>query len=349
MLRTFIHSVLIGSICSIWAGGLLGCRPESPQQPAVQAARYTLLQSASNWNDSLFLSFGLGINVYASYLFVPEPSNKRLVQFDTSLNYLRQWGREGRGPGEFLLPFQTIVLKDTVFTFDTSNRKITYHTLNGSFLGEVKIPADIEAGITGRMAVDKDFNLYMSTPRAATAIVKFDLSGKVLARFGASRQNYLSTRHLFWTEQNLLLSIGCVEPRIELYESSGELIASFSFEGLPEIVQAMKDVKHLYASNGYSWANMLYSIFYDASYSAGKLYVLYRHHPDFAESPGIMIGNHLLVFNLFPSINLEQKVALEPPDSRRFYLSISVDSAGEKLYAFENTEKELCVFGIPHP
>jgi len=323
---------------------LICCTGEYSGEMNDGFSSYPISKRMASWNDSIFLSYGLGIYTYGTYCLIPDANNNRLIQLDTNLTFIRTIGKAGKGPNEFILPFQTIAWKDTIFTYDRANKRINYHSLAGEYLGEIKTPPDVD--FSGRMAIDDEFNLYMCTPKSSSSIMKFDLKGNILSRFGASRENYLSIRHLFWTEHNVLLSVGCVEPKIELYNTSGDLISSFNFEKIPEILAAIEDIKKIYAQNNYSWTSMFYSIIYDASYRNGKLYLLYRHNPRNPENPQMMIGNQLLVFNIFPDVYLENKVDLEPQGSERFYLSIAVDPQNTYLYAFENTTKEICKFKI---
>jgi len=323
----------------------VGCTADSTEK-SLEAYQPVLVQEVSEWNNAVFLSFSRGLAVYEDHCFIPALDNQALVQLDTNLNFIRLIGKEGKGPGEFLGPWQVSVRKDTVFTLDLANKNISFHHLDGAYQGELKLPEDVE--LTGRIAVNDAMHIFLPTPFSATAIVEVDIHGNEVRRFGTSAQNYLSLRHLFWTDQHALLSIGAVEPVVELYDSTGHLLQSYDFGELPEIINAMQHLKQFYSRNQLSWKNMVVEVIYDAAYANGKLYALYQHHPEQADSPDVMVSNQVLVFRIFPQISLEQKLQLEPPASERFYRSIAVSEAGSMLYGLEYTTKSICKFQLMH-
>ena len=322
------------------------CATESSSPKAIISTSYPLIKSASEWNDSIFLYASFGLSAFKDQVIITDPQAARLIHLTTELDLIHTTRKQGKGPAEFMAPAQTIVYRDTIFTFDATKLMVSFHTLTGEYLGEVKTPPAYV--MLPRFAIDDEFNIYMSTPRETHSIVKFNLKGEVLNRFGPSEQNYRSIRHLFFTENGLLLSVGGADPLIELFTKEEELTQSYEYGQLKDIQNAIDHRTKIYVHNKdkFNWDIMYYALIRDASYQDKKLYLLYRHHPEFAEFEDFMIGNQLLVFDIGDKISLHKKVQLEPPSSERYYFSICVDPQNNYLYAFESTTKEICKFRI---
>ncbi len=320
------------------------CTTESSSPKTITSTTYPLIKSVSEWNDSIFLYASFGLAAFKDQVIITDPQAARLIHLTTELDFIRTTGKQGKGPAEFMGPARTMVYKDTIFTFDGTKQNISFHSLGGEYLGEVNTPPGYL--MFPRFAIDDEFNIYVSTPREAQSIAKFNLKGEVLHRFASSNQNYRSVSHLFFTEEGFLLSVNGADPLIELFDQEGELIQSFEYGYLPDIQNALDDRERIHARNKemISWDHYYNPLIQDASYNDKKLYLLYRRQPEYARGKDVLIGNQLLVFDIGDKISLNKKVELESPDSKRFYLTIDVD--GNYLYAFENTTKEICKFNI---
>lgn len=94
----------------------------------------------------LVISEGLGRPLYrptsvalgaGGEIFVVDAGNHRIVVFDQNGTALREFGREGQGPGEFLDPVVLAVTNDTVVVQDVLNRRFSFFDTAGNLLREL--------------------------------------------------------------------------------------------------------------------------------------------------------------------------------------------------------------------
>ena len=63
--------------------------------------------------------------------------NRRIVHFDRNGKFVKAWGSEGTGPGQFVLPHSIVVdSQGTLYVADRSNVRIQRFDQSGKFLGE---------------------------------------------------------------------------------------------------------------------------------------------------------------------------------------------------------------------
>lgn len=71
-------------------------------------------------------------------IFVLDLKDKKLKIFDSTGEMLKELGREGQGPGEWLIPAGLQLLFDqTLIVNDGGNRKLIFMDLEGNILGEI--------------------------------------------------------------------------------------------------------------------------------------------------------------------------------------------------------------------
>jgi len=69
-------------------------------------------------------------------VYVADTGNKRVQVFEENGTFIRMWGQEGEGPGEFNEPVGITVQGEQVFVCDTGNHRIQAFTLEGRWLFE---------------------------------------------------------------------------------------------------------------------------------------------------------------------------------------------------------------------
>ena len=106
--------------------------------------------------------------------------NTRVVKYDKDGKYLLEWGKPGKGPGEFNLVhgISIDVDRQRVYVSDRSNSRIQVFDLAGNFIeawGDVRSPY--------YLALSKDHHLVVSDG-VTQKILKYDLEGRLMHSWG---------------------------------------------------------------------------------------------------------------------------------------------------------------------
>ena len=75
-------------------------------------------------------------------IFVLDRTKYMIFKYDSKGSFIKSFGRQGSGPGEFIQqPFTINVRKDTLYVTEMSNYKISKFNLDGEFLEDKKYPS----------------------------------------------------------------------------------------------------------------------------------------------------------------------------------------------------------------
>lgn len=74
-----------------------------------------------------------------SYIINSFFPSKFIALFSKDGQFIRQFGREGKGPGEYTVPSFIDIKKDTIFCYDREQMKIIAYSLSGKFITEYKL------------------------------------------------------------------------------------------------------------------------------------------------------------------------------------------------------------------
>lgn len=129
------------------------------------------------FNEPNDLAFGP-----AGEIFVTQGHGKgesRVIKFDAEGDFVKTWGGEGKGPGEFNVP-HSIVIDDEglLHIADRSNERIQVFDLDGNYVRETQHP-----GTPCGLALSSDRHLFMAHGHCGL-IMKLDRAGKVLGATG---------------------------------------------------------------------------------------------------------------------------------------------------------------------
>jgi len=119
----------------------------------------------------------------AGEIYVTQGHGKgesRVLKFDADGNFVKTWGGEGAGPGQFNVPHSIVAdAKGLIYIADRSNQRIQVFDADGAFLRESRHP-----GTPCGLCLCRDRKHIMLAHGHAGRIMKLDLHGNVLGATG---------------------------------------------------------------------------------------------------------------------------------------------------------------------
>jgi DNA-binding beta-propeller fold protein YncE len=170
-------------------------------------------EDSSHFHRPTDIAFGLNGEYYVSDGY----GNKRVARFDEELKYLDQWGSEGVGVGQFVLPHAvTTDTEGLVYVADRNRWRVQIFSPEGRYLRQwthIGKPFGIE--------YKDDGNLYICDGTNAR-VTKVDRSGRILGFFGAqgSEAGQLSTAHDISVASNNDILLAHLDGRAQLFTLS---------------------------------------------------------------------------------------------------------------------------------
>jgi len=130
------------------------------------------------FNEPNDLAFGPKGEIYVTQGHGKGES--RVIKFDASGEFVKTWGGEGAGPGQFNVPHSIVTdAKGNLYIADRSNQRIQVFDGDGNFLAEQKHP-----GTPCGLAMMKGGRHIMMAHGHAGKIIKLTLNGRVLGATG---------------------------------------------------------------------------------------------------------------------------------------------------------------------
>lgn len=130
------------------------------------------------FNEPNDLAFGPRGEIYVTQGHGKGES--RVLKFDADGSFIKTWGGEGAGPGEFNVPHSIIMDRDGLLhVADRSNERIQVFDADGNYVRETR-----HLGTPCGLALCNDRRHIMMAHGHAGLIMKLDLHGKVLGATG---------------------------------------------------------------------------------------------------------------------------------------------------------------------
>ena len=122
------------------------------------------------------IAFGLREDLYVSDGY----GNRRVAHFDENLRFVRQWGSEGEGKGQFVLPHAITTDSDgLVYVADRTKWRVQVFSSEGAFLHQWT-----HIGKPYGIVYAPDEYFYVCDGDNAR-VTKVDRSGRIVGFFGA--------------------------------------------------------------------------------------------------------------------------------------------------------------------
>jgi DNA-binding beta-propeller fold protein YncE len=130
------------------------------------------------FNEPNDLAFGPAGEIYITQGHGKGES--RVHKFDAGGNFIKTWGGEGTGPGQFNVPHSIVAdAKGHLYIADRSNQRIQVFDGDGNYVRESKHP-----GTPCGLCMCRDQKHLMMAHGHAGLVMKLDLHGNVLAASG---------------------------------------------------------------------------------------------------------------------------------------------------------------------
>jgi hypothetical protein len=217
-----------------------------PDGTPVHEYRFVPVQERSElltFERDLVLSGGMGRGLYRpgavavaddGTIFVLDAGNFRVVAFDQDGNALREFGRQGQGPGEFQRPRGFGVAGDLVIVTDTRNNRVAAFSRDGELVSDTQLDDWLQASeIVGLgddlLAIIADplpFGGSDEPPVVSWQLARYTVSGEplgVLAEREASMKAYLYTAEMATVVRMVYANpLGTIRPDKVTYVTSGD-------------------------------------------------------------------------------------------------------------------------------
>jgi DNA-binding beta-propeller fold protein YncE len=173
---------------------------------------------------------GAGVDIALDQLGNIYVTTANIKKYNGEGKFLAQWGKVGKGEGEFSLPTGIAVgPQGDVYVNDFSNKRIQKFDSTGNFLSQW---APNPPGSPGSIAVDADGNVYVSLFEAHDHnIQKFDKDGNLLMTWGGpgTEDGQFAGRieDITLDKDGNLYVTDSYNHRIQKFDSNGNFLAKF--------------------------------------------------------------------------------------------------------------------------
>ena len=191
-------------------------------------------------------------------VYVADPLNHRIQNFDTNGQFLTQWGLQGDGDGQFQSPYGVAAdAKGNIYVSDFTRNDIQKFDHQGKFL----LKWDGQGSESGKfnhpgsITVDAQGNVYV-VDYGNNRIQKFDDKGKLLVAWGihgGGNDDFSAPLAVGMDKSGNVYVLDSGNSRIQKFDSSGSFLASwvtFSEEGFyTPLAMAVDGDGYIYVSD----------------------------------------------------------------------------------------------------
>ncbi len=174
-------------------------------------------------------------------VYVLDQAGHKILVFDSSGKFIRQFGQRGQGPSDLFLPISIVLWKDQVVVSETGNLRIQFMDKTGKYIKSFRTFRAYQT-----IVMDKSGLIYgvpVSLGRKKTIVDVLDQTGKLLNSFGKTSQ-YLSSSttdciQLCIDDKEAIYIARTVPAIIEKYSKKGKFLRQIKIK-YPVIVAKTK-------------------------------------------------------------------------------------------------------------
>lgn len=169
-------------------------------------------------------------------LYIADTHNDRIQVFDNNGNFIRQWGSEGTGDGQFKFAGSIALANNKVYVVDANNYNVQVFDTNGNFLFKwgSQGSADGQLQFSEGITADADGNIYVADENGHRISV-FDGNGNFLRKWGTQGsgdgQFSYPTSITYSPMNNHLYVIDSSNYRIQEFDTLGNFITKWGSQG----------------------------------------------------------------------------------------------------------------------
>lgn len=176
------------------------------------------------------------VAVNGRFVYVVDGGNHRVVKFDLKGNYVDSFGRQGKGPSEFMYPVGIDVASNGwIYIADSGNKRIQVFDSKGKYIRQFKVksgrylirPVDV-------LVDEKSKELYV-TGNETHEVMVFSLKGKLKRKWGGngiSEGEFRYPATLAHLKDGRIAVVDVLNSRVQVFNANGKYSTQISAWGV---------------------------------------------------------------------------------------------------------------------
>jgi len=187
-------------------------------------------------------------NKYDNRVYVVDSRNHRIVVFDADLNFVREFGVYGQGPGEFDTPGGIAFTENGDYIIsDLRNQRLQIFNKDFNFVSQFEVHQPM--GNVYNVNTDSEGKIYINLPKNNYLITVMNKTFDELKKYGEifiDNKSYLPIENKINFVINDYDNLYCVflnQTFLRKYNKNGELINEIDISYLPMVKNRLKQLK----------------------------------------------------------------------------------------------------------
>jgi len=240
--------------------------------------QYLLTKSFSTLSDSTFISDIRSIEFRDDSFYFSDFNRGQVIQLNRDLEVLKTFGSNGDGPGEFLGALSLVVDHRNISCLNQGKQSIEiFDEISSQHTNTVKLPPAILGTTLNTRFAAIDGKYFISAPASGSTVAVFDQASQVLFSFGSLVPFQTSFESLIRncsfvlksSDSDDIITVSDNTPLIRVFDVNGNL----KWEEDIGFIEPIKE-RGYFSENAIKKPNSFHSLFQDAYFSDGHLYLL---------------------------------------------------------------------------